>query len=318
LDHYQKVKKIYFEPLISLISEAHSILNQHFQKNEVQVCKLISFKTGGCSENCKYCSQSSYYKTETSAQPFLLQEEMLKKAADAKQQGATRVCIGAAWRQVRDGKAFDILLDTVKQIKEMGVEVCCTLGMLTREQAKKLAHAGLYAYNHNLDTSPSYYPQIVTTHTYQDRLNTLQRVADAGISLCCGGILGLGESDEDRIELLAVLSSLEPQPESVPINLLMPIKGTPLAQNKPVPIWDVLRVIATARILIPKAMIRLSAGRIDKSYEEQMLCFLAGANSIFSGEKLLTAPNPDIDRDDEMLNLFGLKKMKAYATKSIN
>lgn len=309
----EQIRTLYFSPLIELISQAQEVLKRHHPRNELQVCQLISYKTGGCSENCKYCAQSSFYQTETSAQPLLQKENMLKSAKEAKQHGVSRICIGAAWRGVREGKAFSILLETIEEIRNMGVEVCCTLGMLTEAQAKKLAEAGLYAYNHNLDTSASFYPNIVTTHTYADRLSTLQAAAKAGLSICCGGILGLGESDQDRIDLLTTLASLAPQPESVPVNLLMPIQGTPLAKHPPIPIWTVLRFIATARILMPQAMIRLSAGRIHRTYEEQLLCFLAGANSIFSGDKLLTAPNPGPSEDESMLTLFGFKKQTAYS-----
>jgi biotin synthase len=242
------------------------------------------------------------------------EQEVIELAQKAIANGATRVCLGAAWRSVRDSAQFDLVLKVIRQITDMGVEVCCTLGMLTEPQAQKLKDAGLYAYNHNLDTSPEFYSSITTTRRYEDRLKTLDAVEKAGISVCCGGIIGMGESIEDRIGLIYMLARRNPHPESVPINLLIPVQGTPLQERQSVPIWDMVRMIATARITMPKAMVRLSAGRLERSLEEQALCFLAGANSIFSGEKLLTRPNPDFDEDEKMLKLFGLTQRPAFAS----
>ncbi|MBS0607130.1 MAG: biotin synthase BioB, partial [Verrucomicrobia bacterium] len=281
--------------------------------DQVQVCSLISIKTGGCPEDCKYCPQSSRYQTHVNASPLMQENEIIDLAKKAISQGATRVCLGAAWRSVRDNAQFDQILSVIKQITGMGVEVCCTLGMLNESQAEKLKLAGLYSYNHNLDTSPEYYSSIITTRTYEDRLKTLDAVDKAGIGVCCGGIIGMGETVEDRIGLLHVLANRNPHPSSVPINLLIPVVGTPLEKKKPVPIWDMVRMVATARIAMPKTMVRLSAGRLGCSVEAQALCFLAGANSIFSGEKLLTCPNPEFDEDREMFRLLGLKILPAFS-----
>jgi biotin synthase len=281
--------------------------------NQVQVCSLISIKTGGCPEDCKYCPQSSRYQTNVGATALMQEQEVIELTKKAIVNGATRVCLGAAWRSVRDGAQFDLVLRVIRQITDMGVEVCCTLGMLTESQAQKLKDAGLYAYNHNLDTSPEFYSSIITTRRYEDRLKTLDAVEKARISVCCGGIIGMGESIEDRIGLIYMLARRNPHPESVPINLLIPVQGTPLQERQSVPIWDMIRIIATARLTMPKAMVRLSAGRLERSLEEQALCFLAGANSIFSGEKLLTRPNPDFDEDEKMLKLFGLTQRPAFA-----
>lgn len=308
----EEIKELYSKPLIELVSRACRVHSEYHTINKVQVCTLISYKTGGCTENCKYCAQSSYYKTSTKAEPLLTKQQMLAKAKHAKENGSSRVCLGAAWKGVKEGKAFDTLLETVSEIRALGVEVCVTLGSITYEQALKLKQAGVHAYNHNLDTSKKHYPNIVSTHTYEDRLQTLDAAAKAGLSICCGGIIGLGETEQDRIELLFALSSRNPQPDSVPINLLAPIAGTPLEHAKIPSIWEMLKMVATARILMPKTMIRLSAGRLELSYVEQFLCFLAGANSIFAGEKLLTVPNPDFDRDKQMLSLFGLEPLEAF------
>lgn len=303
----EEIRSVYDTPLLDLIYQAASIHRKYHPSNEIQVCSLISIKTGGCAEDCKYCPQSSRYQTHVSATPLMQEEEILRLAKKAIESGATRVCLGAAWRSLRDGPQFDRILEVIKQITAMKVEVCCTLGMLNESQANRLKQAGLYAYNHNLDTSPEFYPTIITTRKYEDRLVTLDAVEKAGISVCCGGIIGMGESHEDRIALLYSLASRDPHPGSVPINLLIPIAGTPFEKKKPVPIWDLVRMIATARIMMPRAMVRLSAGRLGRTLEDQALCFLAGANSIFSGEKLLTCPNPDFDEDKQMMHLFGLK-----------
>ena len=306
----KEMEEIYNRPLLALISDAHEIHKKHHVIGEVQTCALISFKTGGCQENCKYCSQSAHYQTEVSPLPLMQKEELLKAAKQAIQSGASRICIGAAWREVRDGKAFDAILTSVSAVADLGVEVCCTLGMLTEEQAQKLKKAGLYAYNHNLDTSREFYPHIVTTRTYDDRLRTLDCVETAGLSLCSGGILGMGESPEDRISLLHTLVSRGKTPDSITINLLSHVPGTPLANQLPLPIWDVLRTLATARIVAPTSKVRLSAGRSRMSLSEQALSFFAGVNSIFIGEKMLTTavPNPSYAQDEEMFFLLGLKK----------
>jgi biotin synthase len=309
----EEIRAIYNTSFLELVYQAASIHRKHHIADQIQVCSLVSIKTGGCPEDCKYCPQSARYQTNVAATPLMQEEEIIDSAKRAIANGATRVCLGAAWRSVRDSAQFDRILEVVKQITDMGVEVCCTLGMLNESQAQRLKQAGLYAYNHNLDTSPEFYSSITTTRRYEDRLKTLDAVEKAGISVCCGGIIGMGESVEDRIGLLYMLASRNPHPESVPINLLIPVIGTPLEERKPVPIWDMVRMIATARIIMPKAMVRLSAGRLGRTMEEQALCFLAGANSIFSGEKLLTRPNPDFDEDREMMDLFGLKSRPAFA-----
>ncbi len=310
----EEIRAIYETPLLELIYRAGGVTRAHHIPNQVQVCSLISIKTGGCPEDCKYCPQSSRYQTNVKAAPLMEIEEVLNLAQKAIAQGATRVCLGAAWRSVRDSAQFDRVLETIREIASLGVEVCTTLGMLNESQAQKLKEAGLYAYNHNLDTSPEFYSSIITSRTYEDRLKTLDAVEKAGIHVCCGGIIGMGESIEDRIGLIHTLAQRDPQPESVPINLLVPVRGTPLENQKTVPIWDLIRMIATARIAMPKAMIRLSAGRVGRSLEEQALCFLAGANSIFSGEKLLTRPNPGFDEDEKMFDLFGLTQRSPYAS----
>lgn len=308
----EEIKDIYNTPLLDLIYKAASVHREYNDTGEVQVCTLLSIKTGGCSEDCAYCPQAARYDTGVGVQALLKNEQVLEYAAKAKEAGSTRFCMGAAWREVRDNKDFDRVLDMVKGVNEMGMEVCCTLGMLTEDQAKKLADAGLHAYNHNLDTSSEYYGEIIHTRTYDDRLQTLDNVRKAGVTVCCGGIIGLGETHDDRIKMLHTLSTMSEHPESVPINALVPVAGTPLANNRKVDIWDMVRMIATARILMPKAMVRLSAGRNDMSVAEQALCFMAGANSIFAGDKLLTTPNPSFDEDNLMFQLLGLKPREAF------
>ncbi len=308
----EELKDLYDQSLLELISKAHRIHVQFHKPEEVQVCTIISFKTGGCPEDCKYCSQSSRYQTFVMPQSMMSCEEVVEEAKKALTKGATRVCLGAAWREVRDSKQFDEVLRMVKTITDLGVEVCCTLGMIKEHQAKKLKEAGLYAYNHNLDTSETYYKTVVTTRTYQDRLNTLDTIQKTGISVCCGGILGLGESPEDRIELLHTLATRRPHPGSVPINRLERIEGTPFYSQEKVTIWELVRIIAIARIAMPQAMVRLSGGRSELTFTEQTLCFLAGANSIHLGEKLLTIPNQPVDKDEELFELLGLKKRPAF------
>ena len=307
-----EVQDTYDLPLLELIYRAATIHRQFQDTGEVQVCTLLSIKTGGCPEDCAYCPQAARYNTGVDVQALMKKEEVLEYASRAKAAGSTRFCMGAAWREVRDNKDFDRVLDMVKGVNELGMEVCCTLGMLNEEQAKRLADAGLYAYNHNLDTSSEYYGEIISTRTYDDRLNTLDNVRKAGVTVCCGGIIGLGESHEDRIKMLHTLATLPRHPESVPVNALVRVKGTPLENNPKVDVWDMVRMIATARILMPSTMVRLSAGRTEMSQSDQALCFMAGANSIFAGEKLLTTPNPSFEEDNQLFQLLGLKPRLAF------
>lgn len=308
-----ELKELYELPLLELVSKSHQVHTQFHKIGEIQVCTLISIKTGGCPEDCKYCSQSSRYQTAVSAQPMMQYESVMIEARKAKARGATRVCLVAAWREVRDSKQFEEVLRMTKGVTDLGLEVCCCLGMVKKAQAKRLKEAGAYAYNHNLDSSERFYKTIITTRTYQDRLETLDVVEAAGISICCGGILGMGEEIVDRLELLLKLCTRSPHPESVPVNRLTPVPGTPMENQPIVPIWDMIRMIATTRIAIPQAMVRLSCGRIKMSYEDQALCFFAGANSIHAGEKLLTLANTPVDIDEEMFQLLGLKKRPAFA-----
>lgn len=309
----EELKEMYDLPLLELISKSNHIHVQIHKPSEIQVCSLISIKTGGCPEDCKYCAQSSRYQTSVSAQPMMQLTAVLNEAKRAVERGATRICLGAAWREIRDSKQFEDILQMIKEITGMGVEVCCTLGMLKDHQAARLKEAGLYAYNHNLDSSEQFYKTIITTRTYQERLATLDIVEQANLSVCCGGIVGMGESSVDRLELLLTLCRRNPHPESVPVNRLSQIPGTPLENQPKVSVWEMIRMIAVARIVMPQAMIRLSAGRIEMAFEEQTLCFLAGANSIFAGEKLLTVANTPIDRDEEMFQILGLKKRPAFS-----
>ncbi|MBE9056639.1 biotin synthase BioB [Sphaerospermopsis sp. LEGE 08334] len=306
-----EILAIYNTPFLELIYQAASVHRQFHNPKQIQVCKLISIKTGGCPEDCGYCAQSSRYKTEVKPEALLEKETVINIAKKAKETGVSRVCMGAAWREVRDNSQFEQVLDMVKDVTSMGLEVCCTLGMLTANQAQRLEDAGLYAYNHNLDTSEEYYSTVITTRTYGDRLNTIENVRTTNVTVCSGGILGLGESIEDRVGMLYTLSNLQPHPESVPINILSQVEGTPLANQPEVPIWEVVRMIATARIIMPTSDVRLSAGRAKLSPVEQALCFMAGANSIFSSDdnKMLTVttPCPDYDADRQMLNLLGLE-----------
>ena len=314
----EEISEIYYLPMMELIYRASTMHRKYHKTGEVQVCTLLSIKTGGCAEDCAYCPQAARYHTDVEVHKLLEYDEVITKALIAKKFGSTRFCMGAAWRNVRDNKDFDHVLQMVKGVADMGMEVCCTLGMLTEEQAVKLKDAGLYAYNHNLDTSEEYYEAIITTRTYDDRLETIQNVNKAEISVCSGGIIGLGESEDDRIGMLHTLSTLPKHPESVPVNALVPVKGTPLEHNKRVSVWEMVRMIATARIVMPKAMVRLSAGRNEMSVEEQALCFMAGANSIFAGEKLLTTPNPDADEDKAMFQLLGLSPRPAYKEEPVS
>lgn len=309
-----ELKALYDMPLLTLISHAHHIHAQFHRPEEVQVCYLISIKTGGCPEDCRFCAQSSRYQTSISAQPMMSYEDVISLAKKALLRGVTRICLGAAWTGVRDGKQFDEILRIVTGITALGVEVCCTLGLLNDRQAERLKQAGLYAYNHNLETSEAFYKTVVTTkRTYQARLQTLDTVQKAGLSVCSGGIIGLGEKIEDRLEMLLTMSRRRIHPDSFPINRLSRIPGTPLAEQSKVSTWEMVRLIAVARIVLPRTMIRLTAGREEMSAEEQALCFLAGANSCFIGEKLLTIPNISLDRDEEMFKILGITKQPACA-----
>lgn len=307
-----QLRKLYDLPLLYLISQANRIHVANHDPQEIQVCTLISIKTGGCPEDCKYCAQSSRYQTSVGAQPLMDYDMVLAAAKLAIERGATRICLGAAWREVRDSAQFDQVLRMVKGITDLGAEVCCTLGMLKEHQARRLKEAGLYAYNHNLDTSEEFYKTLITTRSYEDRLETLEVVGKAGLSVCCGAILGLGEAVEDRLQFLLTLSQRDPQPESVPINRLVAIPGTPLESQQPTTVWELVKMVAVTRIVLPKALIRLSAGRLGLSYEQQALCFLAGANSVHSGERLLTLTNTPVDKDEEMFELLGLKIRPAF------
>jgi len=303
----EAVLEIYRSPLLELVYRAATVHRAHHDPSEVQTCTLLSVKTGGCPEDCGYCPQSAHHETGVKGDALMDVDAVLAAARRAREAGSTRFCMGAAWRSPKDGPEFDSVLRMVRGVRELGMEACCTLGMLTAEQAKRLGEAGLTAYNHNLDTSEAFYTKVIKTREYQDRLDTIKRVSEAGISVCCGGILGMGETEKDRVELLCTLANLDPQPESVPINALVAVKGTPLAEQPAVDAFDFARAIATARILMPRAMVRLSAGRLSLSPEAQALAFLAGANSIFTGDKLLTTPNPGRGADEAMLDALGLK-----------
>jgi biotin synthase len=301
------VRAIHDLPLPDLILRAQTVHREHHAAGEVQLCSLLSVKTGGCPEDCAYCPQSSKYDTGVDPERMMKPAEVLEAAGRAKAAGATRFCMGAAWREVKEGPAFDSVLEMVRGVRALGMEACCTLGMLDDKQAQRLAEAGLSAYNHNLDTSKTFYGEIISTRVYEDRLRTLGNVRRAGITVCSGGIIGMGESLDDRCGMLMTLANLDPQPESVPINALVPAPGTPLADRPPVDPIELVRMIGTARILMPKSRVRLSAGRLALSREAQVLCFLAGANSIFYGEKLLTTGNPDVDADRALLRDAGLR-----------
>ncbi len=304
---FDQLSAYYYQPLFDLISESRAVHLSHWRGEEVQRCSLLSIKTGGCSEDCAYCAQSAHYSTAVEREELLSLENVLTAARRARSQGATRFCMGAAWRGVRDGsEKFERVLEIVREVSQLGMEVCVTLGEIGPVEARKLKKAGVTAYNHNIDTSPDFYPEIVTTHTFQNRLNTIAAVQESGMSVCCGGIIGMGESEADRLRMLEVLSNFDPPPESVPINCLMAMPGTPLADQPPVDIFELVRLIAVTRIALPKARVRLAAGRTRISREGQALCFFAGANSIFYGDKLLTAKNPAADVDVALLRELGL------------
>lgn len=307
-----EIAQIYHIPLLELVFRAAEIHRKYQTPNEIQVCTLLSIKTGGCPEDCAYCPQAARYHTDVTVHKLMGVDEVIESAKKAKEAGSTRFCMGAAWREIKDNADFDKVLEMVKHINKLDMEVCCTLGMLTEEQAQKLKDAGLYAYNHNLDTSENHYSNIITTRTYQHRLETLKHIRNSGISVCSGGIIGLGESEEDRIDMLYTLATLPEHPESVPVNALVPVEGTPLENQPLVDTFDIVRMIAMARILMPKAMVRLSAGRVRMSMEAQALCFMAGANSIFAGDKLLTTPNPEYNEDKKMFDILGLTARKPF------
>jgi biotin synthase len=301
-----EIEAIYTLPLTELVFRAAAVHREFHDPKQVQGCMLLSIKTGGCPEDCAYCPQAARYDTHVEHQPLMPLDETLEAARRAKEQGATRFCMGAAWRDVPKDARFDRVLEMVRGVRALGMEACCTLGMLTEPQAEALADAGLSAYNHNLDTSPEFYGEIITTRTYQERLDTLAHVRRAGITVCSGGIIGMGESRTQRYGLLRELANLDPHPESVPVNMLVPVEGTPLGERAAEDPLELVRMIATARILMPRSMVRLSAGRLSLSDEAQALCFLAGANSVFLGEKLLTTPNPESDTDQALFQKLGV------------
>ena len=311
---FADLKQTYDQPFFDLLKQARAVHEAHWPENEVQLCTLLSIKTGGCSEDCSYCAQSARYKSGVDAERLMPKCDILERARAARENGSTRFCMGAAWRGVRGGtERFEQVLDIVREVSELGMEVCTTLGELGPDEAKQLKEAGVTAYNHNIDTSPEHYPNIVTTHTFDDRLRTIKNVQDAGMSVCCGGILGLGETADDRLKMLEVISEFSPQPESVPINSLMPMPGTPLEDGKTPPTpFELVRMIATARIAVPQAKVRLSAGRTQMSDELQALCFFAGANSIFYGDKLLTAKNPAVEKDLGLIKSLGLGTQQPF------
>lgn len=302
------LRAVYSQPFFELLKQARAVHEAHWAEPTVQLCTLLSIKTGGCSEDCGYCAQSSRYNTGVAAGKLIERQTVLAAAKNARESGSTRFCMGAAWKGVRDGdKRFEDVLGMIRDVAELGMEVCVTLGKLSEREAERLREAGVTAYNHNIDTSPEFYPKIVTTHTFEDRLNTIQHVQKAGMAVCCGGIIGMGESVEDRLRMLEVLTNFDPAPESVPINCLMAMPGTPLAEQVPVDIFELVRLIAVTRIALPKAKVRLSAGRTTLSREGQALCFFAGANSLFHGDKLLTAANPEAQADAQLLRDLDLR-----------
>lgn len=306
--NFEKLSSLYHQPLFDLISQSREVHLRHWRGEQVQRCSLLSIKTGGCSEDCAYCAQSAHYATGLEREDLLPVDDILAAARRARAQGATRFCMGAAWRGVRDGTPkFEQVLETVREVSQLGMEVCVTLGQIGPAEAHKLKAAGVTAYNHNIDTSPEFYPEIVTTHTFTDRLNTIAAVQESGMSVCSGGIIGMGESIDDRLRMLEVLSNFDPPPESVPINCLMAMPGTPLGDQPPVDVFELVRLIAVTRIALPRARVRLAAGRTRITREGQALCFFAGANSIFYGDKLLTADNPAADSDVALLRELGLE-----------
>ena len=311
----EEIIALYKKPMMDLLYEAATIHRVNHDPNVVQVSTLLSIKTGGCPEDCGYCPQAARYHTKISTNDLMSVDEVKAQALSAKSSGSSRVCMGAAWRNVKDGPDFEQVLEMVRTINKLDMEVCCTLGMITENQAHRLAEAGLYAYNHNLDSSEEYYKEVISTRGYEDRLETIANVRKTNVTVCSGGIIGMGESIEDRAGMLVALASLNPQPESVPINALVAVEGTPLENEKPVEIWDMIRMVATTRIVMPDTQVRLSAGRTQMTREGQAMCFFAGANSIFAGDKLLTTPNPDVNEDMKMFEMLGLKPQKPFIKK---
>ena len=307
-----EILDIYNKPMMELLYAAATVHRMHHDPNTVQVSTLLSIKTGGCPEDCGYCPQAARYHTDIEKNDLMTVQHVKAQALRAKASGSSRVCMGAAWRNVKDGPEFDQVLEMVRTINKLDMEVCCTLGMVTENQAKRLAEAGLYAYNHNLDTSEDYYKDVISTRAFEDRLETIENVRKSNVTVCSGGIIGMGEALEDRAGMLVALSTLNPQPESVPINALVAVEGTPMEDMDSIPIWDMIRMVATTRIVMPRTQVRLSAGRTEMSQEGQTLCFFAGANSIFAGDKLLTTPNPDVNEDMELFKLLGLEPQKAF------
>ncbi len=308
----EEIIALYNKPLMDLLYEAASVHRVHHDPNVVQVSTLLSIKTGGCPEDCGYCPQAARYHTDIEGNDLMTVQQVKAQALRAKSGGSSRVCMGAAWRNVKDGPEFDQVLEMVRTINKLDMEVCCTLGMITENQAKRLAEAGLYAYNHNLDTSEEYYKEVISTRGYEDRLQTIDNVRKTNVTVCSGGIIGMGESVEDRAGMVVALASLNPQPESVPINALVAVEGTPMEEEKPVEIWEMIRMVATTRIVMPETQVRLSAGRTQMSREGQAMCFFAGANSIFAGDKLLTTPNPDVNEDMKMFEMLGMIPQKPF------
>ncbi|WP_322551567.1 biotin synthase BioB [Flavobacterium psychraquaticum] len=311
----EEIIALYKKPMMDLLYEAATIHRINHDPNVVQVSTLLSIKTGGCPEDCGYCPQAARYHTKISTNDLMSVDEVKAQALSAKSSGSSRVCMGAAWRNVKDGPDFEQVLEMVRTINKLDMEVCCTLGMITENQAHRLAEAGLYAYNHNLDSSEEYYKEVISTRGYEDRLETIANVRKTNVTVCSGGIIGMGESVEDRAGMLVALASLNPQPESVPINALVAVEGTPLENEKPVEIWDMIRMVATTRIVMPDTQVRLSAGRTQMTREGQAMCFFAGANSIFAGDKLLTTPNPDVNEDMKMFEMLGLKPQQPFIKK---
>tara|TARA_R110002072_G_scaffold303079_1_gene492969 strand:+ start:6143 stop:7234 length:1092 start_codon:yes stop_codon:yes gene_type:complete len=302
----EELLTLYNKPLLELVFEAATVHRLHHNPREVQMSSLLSIKTGGCSEDCGYCPQAARYNTDVEAQKLMSVESVLEQAKNAKANGSSRLCMGAAWREVRDNKDFDNVIEMVQGVNDLDMEVCCTLGMLNEKQAVRLKNAGLFAYNHNLDTSADYYDDVISTREYEDRLNTIGNARKAGISVCSGGIIGMGEAVEDRIGLLMSYMNMDTPPESIPINALVAVEGTPMEEQKPIEQWEMIRMVATTRIAFPKSVVRLSAGRTKMNMEGQALCFMAGASSIFAGDKLLTTPNPEFNEDKEMFRILGL------------
>ncbi|MDC9723492.1 MAG: biotin synthase BioB [Urechidicola sp.] len=311
----EEILEIYNKPMMELLYDAATIHRENHDPNVVQVSTLLSIKTGGCSEDCGYCPQAARYHTNIEGNDLMSVNQVKAEALRAKESGSSRVCMGAAWRNVKDGPEFDEVLEMVRGINKLDMEVCCTLGMITENQAQRLAEAGLYAYNHNLDSSEEYYKEVISTRGYQDRLDTIENVRKTNVTVCSGGIIGMGENIEDRAGMLVALSTLNPQPESTPINALVAVEGTPMEDEKPVEIWDMIRMVATTRIVMPETQVRLSAGRTEMSREGQAMCFFAGANSIFAGDKLLTTPNPDVNEDMKMFELLGMNPQKPFTKK---